>query len=448
MTQARSWHAERMPSPETELGAAEHERLREWMRSAPGLLDDPSDDDESPFGSAKLEQELRARIDRTFASHPELHDHRVDHPWLLGALGDPCAEVWFVAENPSRAQLPRVQGMSPELQWAVSDGDKLFRWMLVRQGFKYGTPHSRGGWRCYITDVVKSAAPAGEWSKLSQAKRAAIASVWSDVLRWELEIGQPKLVVSVGWDADELVNRLVRGGEVQIDAPRARIDHYTFVARYYDNRRKLKPGTCDRHAVYDSQFRQVRHALEAIRRGDTDPLAGLDEIARMRRRMEPKADVPGGGDEGRAAAKDQTPAVAKPQRAARHRGRRGVKSQGPSGSVRWEGEIRPRIRALLEQRTEVERIYDEVGRSPSAQAALWEEQARLEGELDAIPATPENAVMLRERGLRWGRIAARLFGDGRREREAKALYDDARGQGAAAQSYSGRGRRPPVREES
>jgi hypothetical protein len=76
-----------------------------------------------------------------------------------------------------------------------------------------------------------------------------------------------------------------------------------------------------------------------------------------------------------------------------------------------------------------------------------EEEARLEGELAAFEPTPENVVDLRDRRqLRWERIAVRVFGDARRKDEARALYDAAKGAGAAKHSYTGRGRRFPDME--
>jgi len=47
--------------------------------------------------------------DGIFKLNPGLFDHRTQHPWLVGALGDPHAGIWFVAENPSLTQVERVQ---------------------------------------------------------------------------------------------------------------------------------------------------------------------------------------------------------------------------------------------------------------------------------------------------------------------------------------------------
>ena len=65
-------------------------------------------------------------------------------------------------------------------------------------------------------------------------------------------------------------------------------------------------------------------------------------------------------------------------------------------------------------------------------------------QLGEYAATDEVVLKLRDgRRLRWERIAARIFSDAGRTRDAKALYDRAKGDGAAARSYTGRGRRFP-----
>jgi len=79
--------------------------------------------------------------------------------------------------------------------------------------------------------------------------------------------------------------------------------------------------------------------------------------------------------------------------------------------------------------------------------AALEEEARLENELAAYPATPRSVAMLRDdRQLRWKRIAARVFGDCRRVPEVRILYDEAQGPDASSRSYTGRGRRFPEME--
>jgi hypothetical protein len=73
--------------------------------------------------------EIAARIDSVFAEHTELRDHRREHLWLTGWLGDVDATVWFIAENPSASQVDRIHSSTPtpDAQWAASRGDWLLR---------------------------------------------------------------------------------------------------------------------------------------------------------------------------------------------------------------------------------------------------------------------------------------------------------------------------------
>ena len=205
-------------------------------------------------GGQSLEAELERRSDRVFAANPDLLDHRTQYPWLTGALGDINARVWFIAEAPSRTQAERAQGESPERQWSVSRGDKLFRKMLVKHGFKSGDETSLGGWNCYITDVVKSLHRAGKWSELPDERRHAIAAAWAPVLAWELETGQPELVVSVGDRTHELLDYLQASELIPALPRRKKIRHYTYVAMRPDRKRRLGPSDPLRIAEYDAMF--------------------------------------------------------------------------------------------------------------------------------------------------------------------------------------------------
>lgn len=153
---------------------------------------------------------LELETDRVFAAHPSMYDHRQEHPWAVGAHGNPYAGIWFVAENPSLTQVERVRdpdGGPPtiEAQWWASEGDKLLRKMLVTYGFKQGTIDSSGGWQSYITNVIKLTDYTKNWRKKTQAARYHMAEIWSSVLRWELENSKPKLVVIMGKQTEKTV---------------------------------------------------------------------------------------------------------------------------------------------------------------------------------------------------------------------------------------------------
>jgi hypothetical protein len=215
---------------------------------------------ETSDGRPAFEAELRLRSDVVYTANPDLVDHRPDHPWVTGALGDICAGVWFVAEAPSLTQAERAHAASPETQWSVSRGDKLFRQMLVKHGFKAGDETSPGGWRCYITDVVKSLHRAGKWSDLRVATKREIARAWAPVLAWELETGQPKLIVTIGDRTNALLDHLLAEQLIPPLPRRMNIDHYTYVTMRPKG--KLGPGHPIRIAEWDAAFAAIRASID------------------------------------------------------------------------------------------------------------------------------------------------------------------------------------------
>jgi hypothetical protein len=348
---------------------------------------------------------LRRQLDAVFLGHPELYDHRVRFPWVLACLGDPFAPVWFVAENPSLTQVERSLDSTPEDQWNVSVGDKLFRQQLVAHGFKTGTTDSPGGWRCYITDVIKSVDRVHEWNKLSERERQKVAEAWAPLLAWELELGQPKIIVSVGAKADRLLNHLLQERLIPPLPRRLKVDHYSYIGSRPDARTGLGPGHPDRIKAWSAQFAAVRAALNG--RAAPHPAEPLS--------------VP--------RPKEKGPMLQRPRRSRSY------------DSIEVPEFVRDGIRAGLTP----DQIYTRNGKRRAIYLAGIIEEARVAGEVGKFDPTPENVALLRDRhGHRWERIAVRVFGDPRRTREAMDLYDEARGQkGAAQESYTGRGRRFP-----
>ncbi|MGA9762619.1 MAG: uracil-DNA glycosylase family protein [Gaiellaceae bacterium] len=206
----------------------------------------------------EIESDLRRRSDIVYSANSDLVDHRRAHPWVTGALGDIYAKVWFIAEAPSLTQAERALDATPETQWSVSRGDKLFRRMLVKHGFKQGD--ETGGWRCYITDVVKSLSRAGQWSKLPMETKREIARAWAPVLRWELETGQPELVVTIGDRTNALLDCLRAEGLIPSLPRRVNIDHYSYVTMR--PRGKLGPGHPIRIAEWDAAFAAIRASVD------------------------------------------------------------------------------------------------------------------------------------------------------------------------------------------
>lgn len=108
---------------------------------------------------------------------------------------------------------------------------------------------------------------------------------------------------------------------------------------------------------------------------------------------------------------------------------------------------REQIREQLRSGLTPGQIHQAMGAKRVYWLTALEEEARLENELAAYPASPQSVAELRDESqLRWERIAARVFGDARRVEEVRSLYDKAHGPGASSRSYTGRGRRFPEME--
>lgn len=197
-------------------------------------------------------EQIAARIDQVFRLHPELPDHRAEHPWLTGWLGDPSAPVWFVAENPSATQVDRIHSdhATVDAQWAASRGDRLLREGIVDAGVKVGGLMEPGGWRCYLTDVMKSEVRVTDWHGTSAEAKRHVAEAWAPVLRFELEFGRPKVLIVLGEAARMQLARLEAQPLIGRLPLVERVHHYSYVMMRPDNARKLGPGAPERQAEW------------------------------------------------------------------------------------------------------------------------------------------------------------------------------------------------------
>lgn len=102
--------------------------------------------------------------------------------------------------------------------------------------------------------------------------------------------------------------------------------------------------------------------------------------------------------------------------------------------LRWE-RVAIRIFGDPLRTADVRQLYDQAkgagasrtrwGAKSAAHFKRFDEEARAEGELGAYEPTPENILMLRDqRGLRWERIAARVFGDAARRKDVRQIYEE------------------------
>lgn len=210
---------------------------------------------------------LNRQIRQVYARHPHLSDHRKRFPWLTGYLGNQSARIWFVAENPSLRTVERsiaaeCDPITEETQWRLSLGDRLFRRMLVKYGFKTGSCYSPGGWKCYITDVIKQADYADGSEARSQARRNKVAEIWWPVLEWELAHSQPRLVVAMGRRVRRLLVHLQQVAGLVLP-PTKTIEHYSYIA--FRARGKQGPMHPARVKKYDQEFAGLARNMRRTR---------------------------------------------------------------------------------------------------------------------------------------------------------------------------------------
>ena len=86
--------------------------------------------------------------------------------------------------------------------------------MLCKFGLKMTRPADRGGWQCYITNVIKEMAVAKCFENLRRPQRYAKAVEWAGILEWELQQVKPSWIFCVGGKAHFLVDRLQRRGRL------------------------------------------------------------------------------------------------------------------------------------------------------------------------------------------------------------------------------------------
>lgn len=183
----------------------------------------------------ELREKINLRLRELGTRHADLQIK--EYPWLYGALGAVPSEVMFICENPSlsgvrRAHVDTIDGRAPDIeaQWwggRNNPAAKRFRRVLHRMGLKTTRPDARGGWNCYITNVVKEANIAGlEQGTKSSGERLHQARDWAGILGWELEQVRPEHVFTVGGKAHDAVARLLAEGLLPPFEPRL-MGHYS-----------------------------------------------------------------------------------------------------------------------------------------------------------------------------------------------------------------------------
>lgn len=156
--------------------------------------------------------------------------------WLYGALGQIPSIEMFIAENPSitgikHANVDTVDDGDPDIeaQWWGGRNDKaakVFRPVLFDLGLKTSPPNQKGGWNCYITNVIKRANYAKYQENISAEYRKEQENYWSEILRWEIENVKPSVLYCLGRRTEKAVKRLIKEGRIQ-NIPSYYVYHYS-----------------------------------------------------------------------------------------------------------------------------------------------------------------------------------------------------------------------------
>jgi hypothetical protein len=185
-----------------------------------------------------------------------------EYPWLKGYLGNPHCPVWFVAENPSLRGVVRIHKesnrASANLQWNAHAGDRLFREALVKAGFKTGDPLAAGGWKCYITDVIKEPEIVKDRNlkKRDPSYWKNQAMRWRPVLIEEINSGRPKVLVAVGNQTRAILEFLKNQG---VSLPKIdQIPHYSYIMFRPDRKTGLGPGHLARKREFIASVKRIR----------------------------------------------------------------------------------------------------------------------------------------------------------------------------------------------
>ena len=181
-------------------------------------------------------EELRERINARLRQIGTKHAHRQidEFPWLYGALGEVPSKVMLICENPSlsgveKADIRTITGGLPTIedQWCGgprSNCIKRLRPALCDLGLKTTPPLVPGGWRCYITNVIKEADVVRDFVARDKAQ---LAIEWADVLDWEFSKVNPRFVFTVGDSATRLVSMLHARGLIPRSLVARRVMHYS-----------------------------------------------------------------------------------------------------------------------------------------------------------------------------------------------------------------------------
>ena len=211
----------------------------------------------------KINQKLEKRKNQLSVGEEVMIDYQITkYTWLYGALGQVPSDVMFIAENPSiagitHADIDTVDGLPSDIeaQWWGGKTDNaatVFRPFLYEVGLKKSPPQEKGGWNCYITNLIKRANIAKLQEGISSSKRKEQEDYWSDILRWEIEKVQPKAIYCLGRKSEKAFRRFIREGVLEA-VPVFYLCHYSARGNIDNIRKKMISQYQDSRKVLDNK---------------------------------------------------------------------------------------------------------------------------------------------------------------------------------------------------
>jgi hypothetical protein len=130
-----------------------------------------------------------------------------------------------------KAHVDTIDGGRPDIeaQWWGGAAQR-FRIALYQLKLKTNRIRERGGWECYITNVIKQSNIAKDQGDLKTVDKKQQARDWSDILNWELETVKPKFVFCVGGNSYNYVLMLQKEGLLR-QFPIYEVMHYSARAK-------------------------------------------------------------------------------------------------------------------------------------------------------------------------------------------------------------------------
>lgn len=173
----------------------------------------------------KINEKLKELIDNKVIDIRNAKEQIEKYKWLHGALGKVPSNIMFICENPSvkgvkSANIKTIDGKQPDIEAQWWGGEKnpaaqRFREALCRLRLKTNPPRERGGWECYITNVIKQANIVKIQNVLPHCTKEQQARDWAAILQWEINQVKPKYIFCMGGKSERAIKLLQKESRIQ-----------------------------------------------------------------------------------------------------------------------------------------------------------------------------------------------------------------------------------------